>query len=360
MAKTIKFNLVCDRTSVRTLEDLQAHFCIEDILAYYKNGILEKWLSVRGFSKEQEAVSAITETQDLPLAETLAGIFGVEIDRNAIQASLYSKERVAEDVERYRRYEEQNYHVEQILSDYESGYRHCIDDILSHRENTGIIRASLNRIYTRYWPSFERDYLNLFFIFAECAPLAVFVMLTDSRIRELALGESPVAASDNLLAEGISEEPEAEKNLDIGSYMRKLPVSLFRLGEDTEEGAEYTDLEEAEKKLQKKKQKAIRELLNRITTEKVLWSLKDAIPHAMGKTKDTFQLVGDADKKYMVIFLGENSTELRRDRRSAKACAVGQRTEALTQSQVAGKFPILEGLEYCGYYADHVLFYLEV
>ena len=39
MAKTIKFNLICDNTPVRTIEDLQNNFSIEDVLDYYRNGL---------------------------------------------------------------------------------------------------------------------------------------------------------------------------------------------------------------------------------------------------------------------------------------------------------------------------------
>ena len=52
MAKTIKFNLVCDGNSVRTLEDLKNNFSIEDVLEYYKSGLLLRWLNVRGFEEE--------------------------------------------------------------------------------------------------------------------------------------------------------------------------------------------------------------------------------------------------------------------------------------------------------------------
>ena len=37
MAKTIKFNLICDDKPVRTIEDLQNNFSIEDVLEYYSN-----------------------------------------------------------------------------------------------------------------------------------------------------------------------------------------------------------------------------------------------------------------------------------------------------------------------------------
>lgn len=46
MAKTIKFNLICDGHPIRTLEDLRENFSIEDVLEYYGNGLLEKWLRV--------------------------------------------------------------------------------------------------------------------------------------------------------------------------------------------------------------------------------------------------------------------------------------------------------------------------
>ena len=39
MAKTIKFNLICDNTPVRTIEDLQNNFSIEDVLDYPGNQV---------------------------------------------------------------------------------------------------------------------------------------------------------------------------------------------------------------------------------------------------------------------------------------------------------------------------------
>lgn len=44
MAKTIKFNLICDGYLARTIEDLQDHFSVEDLLDYYEKGLLAKRL----------------------------------------------------------------------------------------------------------------------------------------------------------------------------------------------------------------------------------------------------------------------------------------------------------------------------
>lgn len=40
MAKTIKFNLICDGYPARTIEDLQDHFSVEDLLDYYEKGLM--------------------------------------------------------------------------------------------------------------------------------------------------------------------------------------------------------------------------------------------------------------------------------------------------------------------------------
>lgn len=42
MAKTIKFNLICDGDPVRTIENLQNHFSVEDLLDYYEKGCWQK------------------------------------------------------------------------------------------------------------------------------------------------------------------------------------------------------------------------------------------------------------------------------------------------------------------------------
>ena len=61
--KTIKFNLVCDNHQIRTLDDLRNHFSVEDVLQYFRDKVLEKWLTVRGYTDELEAVKNIEVVQ---------------------------------------------------------------------------------------------------------------------------------------------------------------------------------------------------------------------------------------------------------------------------------------------------------
>ena len=80
MAKTIKFNLICDEKPVRTIEDLQSNFSIEDVLDYYNNKLLHRWLSVRGYNSELEAVSAIYCNDPIEIIKELIRIFVVYTD----------------------------------------------------------------------------------------------------------------------------------------------------------------------------------------------------------------------------------------------------------------------------------------
>lgn len=54
MAKTIKFNLILDNYPVRNIEGLQEHFSMEDMLKYFENGLLLRWLDVRGYENSMK------------------------------------------------------------------------------------------------------------------------------------------------------------------------------------------------------------------------------------------------------------------------------------------------------------------
>src|SRR5699024_9190739 len=89
MAKTIKFNLICDEKPVRTVEDLQNNFSIEDVLDYYRNGLLTRWLKVRGYIEELEKVNAIPDEDSLEVIKALIKIFNVSTDDKEIAQGVY-------------------------------------------------------------------------------------------------------------------------------------------------------------------------------------------------------------------------------------------------------------------------------
>lgn len=90
MAKTIKFNLILDNYPVRNIEGMQEHFSIEDMLKYFDNGLLLRWLNVRGYEKEYEKVSAIDKNADKKTIITeLVKIFEVvDLDDSEIEKAI--------------------------------------------------------------------------------------------------------------------------------------------------------------------------------------------------------------------------------------------------------------------------------
>ena len=91
MAKTIKFNLISDEHPIRTIEELQQNFSIEDVLAYFKAGILERWLDVRGYDKEKKEVAKIDKKLDkLEQVSELIKIFNIEEDNQKIDDAIYN------------------------------------------------------------------------------------------------------------------------------------------------------------------------------------------------------------------------------------------------------------------------------
>ena len=89
MAKTIKFNLICDGFPVRTLEDLQNHFSVEDVLTYYNNRMLHLWLTVRGYTEELDVISDIRQEDPSAIAKKLIRIFDISTDKQEMETTLY-------------------------------------------------------------------------------------------------------------------------------------------------------------------------------------------------------------------------------------------------------------------------------
>ena len=76
--KPIKFNLICDNQSIRTLDDLRDNFCVEDVLEYFNNGLLEKWLTVRNYNKELEAIKKIKKGSTFEIIEAICNVLDIK------------------------------------------------------------------------------------------------------------------------------------------------------------------------------------------------------------------------------------------------------------------------------------------
>lgn len=193
MTKAIKFNLICDDKPVRTIEDLQNNFSIEDVLIYYNNQLLHRWLEVRGYTAELERLNTITEENPIGIMKELIKIFNVECDNKKVEESVYMLEFLNEKKELYAIYQEEDYKVKHIIDDYETGYRQLVTEILESPKDAAIIKANIAKITADYPWILRLDHRNLFHIFKVKSPLAIMCLLMNEESRKYYL---PVESKD--------------------------------------------------------------------------------------------------------------------------------------------------------------------
>lgn len=187
MAKTIKFNLICNGNPVRTIEDLQNNFSIEDVLEYFKNGLLHRWLKVRGYNSQLELVSSIKSDSSIKIIKELINIFKITSDENEIEKGIYIYDYLNERKELYSIYQEQQYTVNNIIDDYKNGYIQLVENIIENPDDVAIIKASISEIAQNYRWIFEYNRRDLFYELFDESPLAIMCLLMHSFTRDFYL-----------------------------------------------------------------------------------------------------------------------------------------------------------------------------
>lgn len=184
MAKTIKFNLICDEKPIRTIEDLQNNFSIEDVLTYYNNKLLHRWLSVRGYDAELKAVSAITTDDSIEIIKELIHIFNVETDEKKVEESIYMFQYQEERRQTYEIYKIENYNVVNIIEDYEHDYLQLVRGILLNPNDVSLIKANIAEMVSNYDWVFELNHRELFWDLMKRSPLGVMCLLMNEESRK--------------------------------------------------------------------------------------------------------------------------------------------------------------------------------
>ena len=191
MAKTIKFNLILDNYPVRNIEGLQEHFSIEDMLKYFKNGLLLRWLDVRGYKTQYDAVAAINQSSDKKeIVMALVKIFEVaEMEIADIEKAIGILTYLDEEKELNAIYKENAFSKRQIITDYHSGYIALIMHMEENKDNMAILKADAIQMEREYFGLFELNYYELYFRLIESAPKAVFAILTRDAFRKFWIGD---------------------------------------------------------------------------------------------------------------------------------------------------------------------------
>lgn len=183
MAKTIKFNLICDDKPVRTIEDLQNNFSIEDVLEYYNNKLLHRWLEVRGYSDELEKISAIMSEKPLEIIKELIIIFNVASNEKKIEEAVYMLEYLDERKELCDIYSKNEFKTKSVIDDYQTGYKQLVDGILENPEDVAQIKANIAEMVTNYKWVLDLNHRELFWTLKDKSVLALMCLLMNKQSR---------------------------------------------------------------------------------------------------------------------------------------------------------------------------------
>lgn len=224
MAKTIKFNLICDEKPIRTIEDLQNNFSIEDVLSYYNNKLLHRWLNVRGYNLELEKVSSITSTDPMEIIKELICIFDISSDIEKIEENIYMLKYLDERKELCAIYEKENYKANKIVDDYENGYRQLVNGILDNPTDVAIIKANIAEIVTNYEWVLTIDHRSLFYTLHSESSLAIMCLLMNEKSRKYYL---PVEITMEDGSTILDTEEDFDKKSMFNSICQMITESSF-------------------------------------------------------------------------------------------------------------------------------------
>ena len=312
MAKAIKFNLICDDKPVRTIEDLQENFSIEDVLKYYQNGLLLRWLEVRGYESEYKKVSEIREIETLEIVKELIKIFDVEADEKKVEEGVYMLQFLEERKALCEAYKQDSFKAQGIIDDYQTGFKQLIDGIIENPNDVARIKANVAELMSGYKWAMDLNHRQLFWDLIGLSPLAIMCFLMNDEARKYYL-PIPVKKDDT------SNDGEEEKKVNA-----------------TVANADKRDMYNAICLMPKASDFVSR--------------LGDNLHIFSGVTDGYWKDLETKGKKYMIISMGSGDFV-----RSA-----GLQGGDLARTDIENKFVIVDGIDYKSNSASHQLLYMEV
>lgn len=304
MAKTIKFNLILDNKPVRTIEELQENFCIDDVLEFYQKGLLQKWLKVRGFEEYLKKVEAISNKESV--INELIKIFGIEKSEKEIKEATYSLEFWQERKLELEKWNKKDIKIKQIIADYHNEYSVLKENIITNKEDMSFMKNAAKEIFDKYLELFKINFMDFFFEFyPEDSPLIIYAILMNLNLREYFLNDSFKDELQELMLEDLMDETD---------YV--------------EEEEEISPLEQFLGKIQSRIQ------------------LHKYIGETDGYWKDL-----EIDKTKVMVLSIPEGTYVR---------SANKPKEELSSSDINGKFLVLDGLLYKSNNSDSPVVYMEV
>ncbi len=377
MPKTIKFNLILDGKPVRDIEGLKENFNIDDLLLYFKSGLLKRWLAVRNISDIIEKLDAIKTDDPIEIAKSLIRVFEIENSKDKILEGVHSFKFNLEKEIALAKFEENNFKEREIIKNYHNGYKSLFESMMEKKDDYPHIKSCINTIHKEYLELFKINYFDFFNKFIEGNNnFPIYAVLMNINLREIFLCDTVISSALKDLIK--FEENEMKKILD--NYKKNPDYKKKnKFQKDTNHNWEkVTDSEvfilniingghvriKDNDDNTYEPQQAIGRILNGlsfysfsssdcveyISTEELNLDFPRYFKTFKGDTDSYWKDIEPKDKKFVIISIQKGSLV-----RNA-----GKTGEELKDEDIIGKFPILDGIDYKSKTPSHKLIYMEV
>lgn len=222
MTKTIKFKLILDDYPVRTIEQLQEHFEIEDILKYFENELLLRWLHVRGYEKQYESVKRIDKSlEKKEIVKELMKIFEIDdLDDSDIEKII-----------------ELHLHLDKEKK-VNTNYDRLITHMEENRESLSVLKRDAIVMEQKYLELFKSNNQDTYYRLLNTAPKAIYAILTRDALKKVWLDEKENIDIFNNMKSAIFKGAKAKKIL--GKDLKVVKQNTY---------AAWYPIEDSEKKL---------------------------------------------------------------------------------------------------------------
>ena len=351
MAKAIKFNLTLDKQPVRDKDDLLSNFNIDDLLKLFKEGLLSRWLEVRGLSKELTALEKIKSDDSMQIAIELCRIFQSQTSDEKIKSAVYPFEFRLKEEKELRQFEEKQFKKEEIIKAYHTKYNQLLLEIENKAEDYQFLKASINEIQYKYIGLFELNLINFYERFIFDYPLVILAILANTDMRLKIIDNELL--STRLFTDITNSSNRMESFTD--RFGKKKPLPLMKTCKSLEERTIITEsnvfVPYSENSAFNGETCSVASLIppfNYIDSK--FLALPTHVKTFSGITDGYWKDLEANDRKYLILKM-EDGNFIRN---------VGKNGEELKSVDVNGKFLILEGIDYKSNNATHQLVYMEV
>lgn len=182
MTKTIKFNLIVDGKPIRNLDELRENFNIEDVLAFYRNGLLSRWLESRDLTEEFSELKTIPE-DDVDAAKALCKIFHSNFTNQQIEMAAYPFAFRRKHIERLEHHESSDAKIREVIRTYHENYSKLLSSIEERSADYPFIKSAIAEMFSHYFELYILDARAFYDRFIKSHPLVILAVLANTDMR---------------------------------------------------------------------------------------------------------------------------------------------------------------------------------